>query len=116
MPSPQQYIERLTALATAARHHPEPAVAVSLLAQLLLDFVTELQPLVQKYALLLKAGGAAAVFEQLEADLEAAELQLAATALPGAQAGTYADLQPDAGTVAGEPGHDANLDNTGTAG
>lgn len=116
MTSAQQYIARLTALATAARHHPEPAVAVSLLAQLLLDFVAELQPLVQKYGLLLKAGGAAALFEQLEADLAAAELELAATALPGAQAGTYQDLQPDAGTVAGEPGHDPNQDTTGTAG
>lgn len=116
MPSPQQYVDRLTALATAARHHPEPSVAVSLLAQLLLDFVTELQPMIQKYGLLLKAGGAAAVFEQLEADLAAAELQLAATSLPGAQAGAYTDLQPDAGSIGGPPGWDRSQDTIGTAG
>lgn len=113
MSAPQQYVDRLTALAEAARHHPEPAVAVSLLAQLLLDFVAELQPTIQKYSLLLRTGGAAAVFEELERDLAATELQMAATALPGAQAGTYEDLQASGNSVTG---HDHSQDTTGTAG
>lgn len=95
MATPQAYVDRLTQLAASARHHPEPAVAVSLLAQLLLDVVRELQPLAEKYSLILKASGASAVFEALEEDLRQAELQLAATALPGAQLGAYADQQPD---------------------
>lgn len=105
MSSPQQYVDRLTALAEAARHHPEPAVAVSLLCQLLLDVVKEIQPITQKYGLVLRTGGALAVLEALEQDLAAAELQLAATSLPGAQAGTYEDLQTNVGSI-GRDGRD----------
>lgn len=94
--TPENFVLRLAALAEEARHHPQPGVAVSLLAQLLLDVVAELQPLAQRYGLLLRTGGAAAILAELDKHMEAAELQLGATALPGAQAGTYEDLQPDA--------------------
>lgn len=120
MSSPKQYIERLTALATAARHHPEPAVAVALLAQLILDFVIELQPFMDKYALLLRTGGALAVIEELERSLGDTELRLAVTAMPGSQPGTYEDLQPLSGIVAGQVDQaqtfDPTKDTTGTAG
>lgn len=121
MSSPKQYIERLTALATAARHHPEPAVAVALLAQLILDFVIELQPFMDKYALLLRTGGALAVIEELERSLGDTELRLAVTAMPGSQPGTYEDLQANANALGqanqlGQPGFDPGQDTTGTAG
>lgn len=134
--TPENFVLRLAALAEEARHHPQPGVAVSLLAQLLLDVVAELQPLAQRYGLLLRTGGAAAILAELDKHMEAAELQLGATALPGAQAGTYEDLQPDATTtvppadqvnqagqaqagdqVQGQGGaYDPRSDSTGTAG
>lgn len=135
--TPENFVLRLAALAEEARHHPQPGVAVSLLAQLLLDVVAELQPLAQRYGLLLRTGAAAAILAELDKHMEAAELQLGATALPGAQAGTYQDLQPDAGTTApttdqvnqagqaqagdqvqgqGGGAYDPHRDSTGTAG
>lgn len=106
----QAFIDRLAALAQEARHHPQPAQAVALLAQLLLDVVTELQPLAQKYGLLLKASG---FLESLERSVDETQLQLTAASLPGAQAGTYEDLQASATSVTG---HDPDQDTTGTAG
>lgn len=113
--TPKDFIARLAALAAEARHHPQPAVAVALLAQLLLDLVAELQPVAEKYALLMRSGGALAVIEELDRNLMEAELQMGAAALPAAQAGTYQDLQADSASLA-TGGHDPAQDTTGTAG
>lgn len=135
--APENFLQRLTDLAQDARHHPQPGVAVSLLAQLLLDVVAELVPLYQRYALLLRTGGAADLLAELEKHINATAVQLGATALPGAQAATYQDLQPDAGTTSatadqvnqeaqaqagdqakgqGGGAYDPRTDSTGTAG
>lgn len=71
----EQFVSRLANLAKEARHHPQPAVAVALLAQLLLDVVVELQPMAQKYALLLKASG---FLDNLERSVDQAAMELAA--------------------------------------
>lgn len=76
VPAEHSITARLADLAKEARHHPQPAVAVALLSQLLLDVVVELQPLAQRYALVLKASGFLA---NLERSVESAALQLAAT-------------------------------------
>lgn len=135
--TPENFIARLDALAQEARHHPQPSVAVALLAQLLLDVATQLQPLVQRYGLLLRTGGAAAILEDLDRHIQSTELEMTATSLPAAQAGAYEDLQPDATTttvppadqvdqagqaqagdqVQGQGGaYDPRSDSTGTAG
>ena len=54
---PNEFIARLQSIAQDSRHHPEPAVAVAVLAQLLLDLTLELQPLANKYAMVLNATG-----------------------------------------------------------
>jgi hypothetical protein len=71
--SPKDFIERLSTIAQDARHHPEPAVAVALLAQLLLDLAVQLEPLADKFSLLLKASGfpgdLAGALDQVHAEL-----------------------------------------------
>lgn len=74
---PSEFIERLQSIAQDSRHHPEPAVAVSLLAQLLLDLTIELEPLAQKFGLLLQAsgfpGGTGEMLAHIEAEIAAAQ-------------------------------------------
>lgn len=89
--TPKEFIERLQAIAQEARCHPEPAVAVSLLAQLLLDLSLELMPLAQKYGLLLQASG---FLDHLEASANQASADLQATASSSAEPVTL-----EAGTV-----------------
>lgn len=74
--TPKEFISRLETIAQDARHHPEPAVAVTLLAQLLLDLAVELEPLAAKFSLVLQAGGfpgpLAQTVDQVQSDLSAA--------------------------------------------
>ncbi len=55
--TPKELIERLAHLAAEARHHPEPAVSVAMLADLVLELAQQLEPLVSKFNLLLSAAG-----------------------------------------------------------
>lgn len=86
---PNEFIARLQTIAQDARHHPEPAVAVSLLAQLLLDLTMELQPLAQKYGMLLQASG---FLDNLEASANQAAADMQATAVTPAEAALIADV------------------------
>lgn len=88
--TPKDFVSRLETIAQGARHHPEPAVAVALLSQLLLDMAVQLEPIATKYALVLQASG-----------------------FPGGMEGTVDQVQQDL-TAAG--GFDPDLDTTGTAG
>jgi hypothetical protein len=53
--TPKQFSASLAEIASSARHHPEPGLAVSLLAQLLLDFSVTLETVLTKYQTLLVA-------------------------------------------------------------
>lgn len=107
--NPQQFLTRLATLAQESRHHPQPGVAVAMLCQLLLDVVAELQPLADRYGLLLRTGGAGAVLAELDKHIEGAKLQLVATSLPAAGITTGEGSTDQAG-------HNPDLDTTGTAG
>ncbi len=76
--SPKELIERLEHLAEAARHHPEPAVAVHQLAVLVLELASQLEPMVAKLNILLAAAGfpddnLADLVNQAEAELAASD-------------------------------------------
>ncbi len=76
--SPKELIERLESLAEAARHHPEPALAVHQLAVLVLELAQQLEPMVAKFNLLLSAAGfpddnLADLVNQAEAELAATD-------------------------------------------
>lgn len=77
--TPKEFIARLETIATEARHHPEPAAAVALLAQLLLDLAVSLEPLAEKYALVLQASGfpgeLAGAVEQVRSDLQSTTIE-----------------------------------------
>lgn len=53
--TPKQFSASLADIASSARHHPEPGLAVSLLAQLLLDFSVTLEATLTKYHTLLRS-------------------------------------------------------------
>lgn len=88
---PSEFIQRLQTIAQDARHHPEPAVAVSLLAQLLLDLTLELEPLAKKYGALLQASG---FLDQLEATVTKTSEEVQATAAPSSPAEPAAQVFP----------------------
>lgn len=69
---PIEFVEKLAAIAAAARHHPEPAIAVEQLSQLLLDLTNELIPLVQKYGTILQMSGFMADLERAANEAQAA--------------------------------------------
>jgi hypothetical protein len=53
--TPKQFSASLAEIASSARHHPEPGLAVSLLAQLLLDFSVTFEETLTKYHTLLRS-------------------------------------------------------------
>lgn len=74
----QNLIARLKLIAEQARHHPEPAVMVALLAQLLLDLATELEakaPIFMKFFTLLGTDASAfeAAIAKVQAEIDAAQ-------------------------------------------
>ncbi len=94
--SPKELIERLSNLAAEARHHPEPAVSVAMLADLVLELAKQLEPMVSKFSLLLSAAGFP---DDSLADLvNQAEAELATSGTP--------DLDDLSQLEAGTPPHD----------
>lgn len=74
----QTLIERLKLIAEQARYHPEPAVMVALLAQLLLELATELEakaPMILKFMSLIGADASAidAAIQKVQAEMVAAQ-------------------------------------------
>lgn len=51
------FLTNLQTVADTARHHPEPGLAVSLLAQLIQDMAVTLQPHLEKFGVLLNQAG-----------------------------------------------------------
>lgn len=93
---PIEFVQKLAAIAAAARHHPEPAIAVEQLAQLLLDLTNELVPIAQKYGTILQMSG---FLDELENAANQAEAALAAGTENPAAAANPEPILP-AGTVA----------------
>lgn len=77
--TPKEFSASLAEIAASARHHPEPGLAVAMLAQLLLDFSVTLEAALTKYHALLRSTDS---YEQLT--------ELAAQALADFQAKTDA--------------------------
>lgn len=69
---PIEFVEKLAAIAAAARHHPEPALAVEQLAKLLLDLTNELMPIAKKYGAILQMSGFLDDLERAANDAQAA--------------------------------------------
>lgn len=72
-----ELIERLKHIAETAKHHPQPAVVVAALAQLLLDAVNEIQskaPMALRFISLMGFDAAKldATLDKLQAEMDAA--------------------------------------------
>ncbi len=88
---PAQLIEQLTEISQQARHHPRPGHMVAILAQLVLDLATELQPIAAKYGVILAATGA---LDNIEQSVTQAAAELEATA-----SGQFDQAQDTTGTA-----------------
>ena len=89
---PKQFIEALAKIANEARHHPEPALVVAELAQLLHTLALELMPIAEKFAFVLGAAG-------FPPEQVVAELDKAIASLTGLN-DTEIQEEPEAGQAA----------------